>query len=98
MGADNLVGGTWARLRLGKSSRFTRRGTTHSRDLSRRDTTRAEDAQGTPTQSHISPSIISYEEQPCRGDVGELAVGEEAVLELRQRELACDPDSVCVCV
>jgi len=28
---------------------------------SRRGTTRAEDAQGTPTQSHISPSIIVYE-------------------------------------
>ena len=25
-------------------------------------TTRAEDAQGTPTQSHISPSILVYEE------------------------------------
>jgi len=24
--------------------------------------TRAEDAQGTPTQSHISPSILVYEE------------------------------------
>ena len=28
-----------------------------------RGTTRAEDAQGTPTQSHISPSILVYEEQ-----------------------------------
>jgi len=27
-----------------------------------RGTTRAEDAQGTPTQSHISPSILVYEE------------------------------------
>jgi len=26
-----------------------------------RGTTRAEDAQGTPTQSHISPSIVVYE-------------------------------------
>ena len=30
--------------------------------LSGRGTTRAEDAQGTPTQSHISPSILVYEE------------------------------------
>jgi len=28
-----------------------------------RGTTRAEDAQGTPTQSHISPSILLYEEK-----------------------------------
>jgi len=27
-----------------------------------RGTTRAEDAQGTPTQSHISPSVLVYEE------------------------------------
>ena len=30
------------------------------RDLSGRGTTRAEDAQGTPTQSHISPSVLVY--------------------------------------
>ena len=41
--------------------RLTRRGATHSRDLSGRGTARAEDAQGTPTQSHISPSIQVYE-------------------------------------
>ena len=29
-----------------------------------RGTTRAEDAQGTPTQTHISPSILVYEENP----------------------------------
>ena len=34
------------------------------RDLSRRGTTRAEDAQGTPTQSHISPSILVYDDKP----------------------------------
>ena len=28
-----------------------------------RGTTRAEDAQGTPTQSHISPSILEYEDR-----------------------------------
>ena len=32
-------------------------------DLSGRITTRAEDAQGTPTQSHISPSILVYEDK-----------------------------------
>ena len=31
-------------------------------DLSGRGTTRAEVAQGTPTQSHISPSILVYED------------------------------------
>jgi len=30
---------------------------TYARDLSGRGSTRAEDAQGTPTQSHISPNI-----------------------------------------
>ena len=30
--------------------------------LVRRGTTRAEDAQGTPTQSHASPSILAYED------------------------------------
>ena len=31
-------------------------------DLSGRGTTRAENAQGTPTQSHISPDILVYED------------------------------------
>ena len=31
------------------------------RDLSERGTTRAEDAQGTPTQSHISTNTLVYE-------------------------------------
>jgi len=31
-------------------------------DLSGRGTVRAEDAQGTPTQSHTSPSILVYED------------------------------------
>ena len=35
-------------------SRLTRRGATRSRDLSARGAARAEDAQGTPTQSHIT--------------------------------------------
>jgi len=37
-----------------------RRGTTHSRELSGRDATRAENVPGTPTQSHILPSILVY--------------------------------------
>ena len=32
-------------------------------NLSARGATRAEDAQGTPTQSHISPSILVYEDE-----------------------------------
>jgi len=31
--------------------------------LAGRGTARAEDAQGTPTQSHISPSILVYEDK-----------------------------------
>ena len=34
---------------------------THSWDLSGRGNTRAEDAQGAPAQSHISPDILVYE-------------------------------------
>ena len=33
----------------------------HSKDLSGRGATRAKDAQGTPTQSHISHSMLVYE-------------------------------------
>ena len=33
--------------------------------VSGRGTTRAEDAQGTPTKSHISPSVLVYEENDC---------------------------------
>ena len=32
-----------------------------------RGAARAEDAQGTPTQSHISPNILVYEEKQRRG-------------------------------
>ena len=32
----------------------------HSWDLSGRGTTRAEDAQGTPTQNHTSPNALVY--------------------------------------
>ena len=41
---------------------YHRQGTTHSRDLSGRGAARAEDAQWTPTQSHLSPSILAYED------------------------------------
>jgi len=37
-----------------------------STDLSGRGAARAEDAQGTPTQSHISPSILVYEDYKGR--------------------------------
>ena len=40
----------------------TRLGTPDTMLDSGRGTARAEDAQGTPTQSHISPSILVYEE------------------------------------
>ena len=36
---------------------------------SRRDTTRVEDAQGTPIQSHISPSILVYEDYLQRSEL-----------------------------
>ena len=32
-----------------------------------RGNTRAEDAQGTPTQSHVSPSILAYEDEMRHG-------------------------------
>ena len=35
----------------------------HTRGTSGRGTTRAEGAQGTPTQSHISPSILVFEDE-----------------------------------
>ena len=47
-------------------SRLTRRGTTHAPDLSRRGAARAEDAQDTPTQSHVSPSTLVYEDNQGR--------------------------------
>ena len=34
----------------------------HSRDLSGRGTSRTEDTHGTPTQSHVSPSKLVYEQ------------------------------------
>ena len=34
-----------------------------AKTLDERGTTRAEDAQGTPTQSHVSPSILVYEDK-----------------------------------
>ena len=47
------------RLRVG----LTRRGTTHSREISGRGAARAEDSQGAPAQSHVSPSIQAYEDE-----------------------------------
>ena len=41
-------------------------------------TTRAEDAQGTPTQSHVSPSILVYEHiQPSASDEPRSTTNEE---------------------
>ena len=34
-------------------------------------TTRAEDAQGTPTQSHISPNILVYQEEMAEDEGGD---------------------------
>ena len=45
-----------------------RRGVTPSWDLSGRGTTREEDAPGTPTQSHLSPSILVHEEKTVIND------------------------------
>ena len=44
--------------------------TTHSWDLSGRGAARAEDARGTPTQSHISSSIHAHEEKHLWSNVG----------------------------
>ena len=38
-----------------------------------RGTTRAEDAQGTPTQSHVSASILAYEEDLVKTSVDNMA-------------------------
>ena len=38
------------------------------RPCSGRGAARAEDAQGTPTQGHISSSIVVYEDKRCRGE------------------------------
>ena len=40
-----------------------------------RGTARAEDAQETPTQSHISPSILVYEDSKEEEDIYSAAVG-----------------------
>ena len=49
------------RLRVGWLNGFS---------FSGRVTTRAEDAQGTPTQSHISPNILVYEDYRVNGESG----------------------------
>ena len=41
-----------------------------------RGTTRAEDAQGTPTQSHISPNILVYEDNKAVAPMCELSDAE----------------------
>ena len=52
-----VVGGTFL-----SASSSSCRCLANSVDLSGRGTARAENAQGTPTQSHISPSMLVYEE------------------------------------
>jgi len=51
-----------------------------------RSATRAEDAQGTPTQSHISPSMLVYEENALPGfgvySTGEGLAGSESCLNM----------------
>ena len=41
-----------------------------------RGTTKAEDSQGTPTQSHISPSILVYEDKSSSAAPGKASLGE----------------------
>ena len=50
-------------------------------------TARAEDAQGTPAQSHISPSILVYEDKTIDGS--EARLGPLELLELLE-PLACE--------
>ena len=52
----------FARAHLGPGSPRWKARLAILRGGSGRGTTRAEDAQGTPTQSHISPSILVYED------------------------------------
>jgi len=46
---------------------MTDSGLVDSSDLSGRGVAKAEDAQGTPTQSHTSPSILVYEDKLEKG-------------------------------
>ena len=62
------------------------RWTTHSRDHFGKGTATAEDAQWTPTQSHISPSILVYEENHSfmlQGDLHEEVEGHPYTLHPR---------------
>jgi len=53
-----------------------------------RGTTKAEDAQGTPTQSHISPSILVYEDKlALLGTLSESALPSERMLLTDERVL-----------
>jgi len=44
-----------------------------------RDAMRAEDAQGTPTQSHIPPRILIYENKACARTMREMGTESEGV-------------------
>ena len=76
-------------------SRLTRGGTTHSRDLSGRGTAREEDAQATPTQSHISPSILEYRDKhgTSVGDVPPDVLASLQILD-KPRVVVGDPETV----
>ena len=54
----------------------------NTRDLSGRGAARAEDAQGTPTQSHISPSILVYEDLVVPSSLGSGSLRREAPAQL----------------
>ena len=58
-----------------------------------RGAAKAEDTQGTPTQSHISPSILVYEEKqavdPSQAELQEGAVREGCFEEFKEALAAC---------
>ncbi len=64
-------------------------------DSAGRGTARAEDAQGTPTQSHISTSILVYEERRARAH--QIGGPKQAVTELVFRLDAPAPQERVVC-
>ena len=55
-------------LKMWHLARMIDSGTIYLLDISGRGAARAEDAQGTPTQSHISPGILVYEDKHVRAD------------------------------
>ena len=71
-------------------------GDTGSWGISGRGTTSAEDAQGTPTQSHISPSILVYEDyQSVAGALGASEDGLRGVDGAYDPQNATTPSTTC---